>query len=75
MLLYLLLFLFERFDRGLTIDEICCSISLQIDKVRRLRIVAHPAGLIHSYSLLLELLYVSHVHVINAWRLLYVLSH
>ena len=74
-LLYLLFFLLDRLDRGLTIDEICRRISLQIDEVSGLRIVARSTGLIHSYLLLFELLNVSHVHVINAWRLLYGLSH
>ena len=75
LLLHLLLFPLERFDWCLAIDEICRSVSLQIYKVRGLSIVAHTSGLIHSYSLLFELLYISHVHVVNAWRLLYWLSH
>ena len=72
---YLLLFLLERFDRCCTIDEICRCISLQINEVCRMCNASHSTGLIHRYSLLFELLYISHVHVENAWRLLNRLSH
>ena len=57
----------------MAINQICSSIGIQVDKVRRLRIVVHSTRLIHGDPLLLQLLHISHVHVVDAGRLLHLL--